>query len=47
MADLVNNLIKNTLDKFNIKKMAQSAEEREKKEKKEATYKKLMIFREF
>lgn len=47
LGTIVNSLITNTSERFNIRNMSLNVSEAEQKEKKESTYKKLMVFREF
>ena len=47
ISNLINGLVSNTSERFNINNLSLTITEREKIEKKESTYKKLAIFREF
>ena len=47
MGTLIDSLITNTAEKFNIRNMSFNLKEREVSDKKESTYKKLQIFNEF
>ena len=44
-AEIVNNLLVNTAERFNFRNISQQLRENEVKEKKESTYKKLQVFK--
>jgi len=47
LGQILNNLICNTVDRFNMRNITSFVQENESKEKKESTYKKLQVFKEF